>query len=409
MHPNCTHVRPIPASIVIFMPRHAPLAGRPVHVPREQVRVLFPRRRGSVDTTNVAAQRPVDRTTRSPRGASNLPSPVGGLSLLPVKYGLTTAPSPLFRGHGPFRHEAPLREVVVNPCGRRSTLVYYDLRLFVRRTRRGGAVLIVAAWTAVGVVALRVEHLWASAWWVEARVERWVKRLEKMGKKAVRDPLQVAEAFQRTDGAKLPWLFFGVKSHRLWLAIRWARSGNFRRILAPPFIVLRALWVFYIFAPVTASIVASLALTGRSVEIRTQLLVAMTLLSVGSLALVSEASASYHLTKRWRTLYHRWPKPIRLKPTSRGVLQEQRFFIGAFFLTVFPCAVSTYLLAGVAYQAYPDFPNDTVGRLTSSLTSAFGLTALATPSSLTTAGWIASTSWLLVALGLIFVGFRRLP
>lgn len=101
----------------------------------------------------------------------------------------------------------------------------------------------VIGWLFVVVIALRWEHLIAGAVW-----------MKRSGKLCYDDPdfgtATTASArwvvYQRHHGGRLPWLFMGIKAHRL-RAWEENRSTPLKRIRATGSFVVRRIWHFGVF------------------------------------------------------------------------------------------------------------------------------------------------------------------
>lgn len=263
----------------------------------------------------------------------------------------------------------------------------------------------VTAWLVVVLFALRVEHLWASAFWVEYRIAQWSDAVRNLSPRRRADPARIAQLFAATDGGKLPWLFFGVKSHRIW---RWARkadqAGNTVRAML--LYALRTAWVYYILAPAVACCVGLIAITGAGADYKHQLTAMSALLWLGVMALLWEMIGSYSNTEEWRNLYHRWPKPLDGRP--RPKTSELKFAIGVVLLVLFPCALASQLVTAVTLEAYGTIPDGITERFGQALLSVVGFAAASGPGSTTPAGWITSFAWVLAGFGFAWFVVPRL-
>jgi hypothetical protein len=263
----------------------------------------------------------------------------------------------------------------------------------------------VLAWLLVLLVALRVEHLWASALWVLRRGRFFRDKLLRLGHKKRIRPRRIAEIFSQTDGGKLPFLFVGVKSYRIEIAALNQRSVGHRwRALLLGF--ARAGWRFYTFPflilPITFG--ASLSDTGSSV--RVQLLAVSLLLCLGFMAIGAESFWAKHRMGSWITYYHRFPKPPG-KDDQPDTAMEGMARVGVLVLMVIPCVCASILVAGAFFDAYQGYPDGAGARIRYAIDTCIGYVDLSGEPSANTAALVTKVASMLVLASFVIIAISQ--
>jgi len=205
---------------------------------------------------------------------------------------------------------------------------------------------------------LRVEHLVASDFWIAFSGPKWKRRVSRMSIATQSDVGRMWKAYLETGGGKLPFLFFGIKSYRLFsfYHANWGRPWRSRSIAA-----VRLLWRYYIFSPLASCIVIvfSFVPSQLSAVAKIALLVLAFSTVVGMLAIAAEALLAAVVLGSWAILYHRWPKPGK----SRQGFREFLVSIGSIALAVL-AIFALLLCVAVRFHAYPDLASATLGTET---------------------------------------------
>lgn len=156
-------------------------------------------------------------------------------------------------------------------------------------------------WLAGGLAILcvaRCEHVWASNVWIFLSGEDFKRRKqdkEKKKRKALRSAKLPSEwratrltpeerwgLYKATGGDELPWLFFGIRSHRL--LVRGRRGPAAVRLALT---AVRLAWLNWSFPVWTSIVLLGLALHGDSIAIQVMITVgvaALVLNALGTLA-----------------------------------------------------------------------------------------------------------------------------
>lgn len=203
--------------------------------------------------------------------------------------------------------------------------------------------------------ALRVEHLVASDIWIVFGGPKWKRRVSRMSRETQADVVRMWRAYQETGGGKLPFLFFGIKSYRLF---NWSHSARQTPWQSRPLRAVRFIWRYYTFAPLMSFLVIIFSLVPNqlSAEARTALLVIAFATVVGTLAIAAEAILAVLVLKSWAVLYHRWPKPGR----EQSALREFLVTIGSVVLALL-AVYALLLCVGARFHAYPGFASVSSG------------------------------------------------
>ena len=221
------------------------------------------------------------------------------------------------------------------------------------------AIVEVVAWVVAVGVALRVEHLWASAIWVIARGGEFANAVHALpeGRFQTRD---VTHIFEGTGGGTLPFLFVGVKSYRLEkAALSRAKRDAWRSARALH--LVRFGWRYYILPLLFAPLLIAAGLTGRAETISVQMLVIAMLLVFGFIAIGVEAVFATLRMGSWTTAYHGYPKALE-RGTEPNLTFEVLSRFGVPVLLLSPCAYALIALVGTFFDAYPNYPNSVAGR-----------------------------------------------
>jgi hypothetical protein len=164
---------------------------------------------------------------------------------------------------------------------------------------------VLAVVTVVLAIAsvIRVEHLLAGVGWIILRGGAWKRRVRRMKLSTQSDVSRMWTAYRDTDGGKLPFLFFGIKSYRLY---NWSRSPALNRWQRFGLRSLRGCWRYYTFAPAMCVYVAALAVVRiRMPHLMTDALYVIGFSTViGMLAIAAEAIFSAIQFESWAVLYH---------------------------------------------------------------------------------------------------------
>lgn len=221
------------------------------------------------------------------------------------------------------------------------------------------AVVEVMAWIIVAGVALRVEHLWASAVWVITRGGDFASALLAVAE----DRLQtrdVTRIFEDTGGGTLPFLFMGVKSFRMEKAALWLAGANAWRS-ARALHVIRLGWRYYAFPLLFAPFLIAAGLTGKGDVIAPQMLAITMLLVCGFIAIGVEAVFTTLRMGSWTTAYHGYPRALE-RAADPNLTFEVLSRFGVPVLLLSPCAYALIALGGTFFDAYADYPNSVADR-----------------------------------------------
>jgi len=199
---------------------------------------------------------------------------------------------------------------------------------------------------------LRVEHLVASDVWIAFCGERWRRRVRQLPKRKLIDPQVMWLHYKQTYGGKLPWLFFGIKSYRLYALATASRDRRLKFMLVW---LLRFLWRYYTFVPTMCLIV--LVLSFRPSQLREvsryALLVIASSTLLGMIAIAAEGTLAALFLKSWAIEYHRFPKGHRGSRHSRAA-RERSVFLGCVLLA-YLSAFSLVALVATRFDGYVEF------------------------------------------------------
>ncbi|HEY1687665.1 MAG TPA: hypothetical protein VGF95_02260 [Solirubrobacteraceae bacterium] len=196
---------------------------------------------------------------------------------------------------------------------------------------------------------LRVEHLIASDLWIRRNGERWQADLRALTPSQRSDPLEMWRCYQARGGGKLPYLYFGIRSHRL---LAWHRSATNRGARTCLF-ALRFVWRYFFFAPAVSIIVilVSLLASGLPMLARWDLLVLAISTAIGLVTIAAEGVLASLLLESWAVEYHRFKK--RSKNDYR--IHEVAVIWGCVGFVAL-AAVGLASVCAAQFHAYSDFP-----------------------------------------------------
>lgn len=211
-------------------------------------------------------------------------------------------------------------------------------------------------WGLVGVTAIRVEHLWASAVWVRFRLRRWLRAMiNEMPRDRVKFGV-ISRNYAATGGGKYPYIFFGVRSYRLKRAYMTAQRKGMT-VLWLMLGLVRFVWRFYFFPlAICAALVISIW-RDQAEDVSTPIYLLCGLLAIGCLAILVEGHWALRETGDWVSWYHRDaraataafaredmvdtnPAFAEAKLADRNTNADYMFGIG--LLVVLPCLATTY-------------------------------------------------------------------
>jgi hypothetical protein len=201
----------------------------------------------------------------------------------------------------------------------------------------------------------RVEHLVASDVWIVFGGPKWKRLVRRMHRGTQADVARMWPAYQQTGGGKLPFLFFGIKSYRLYNWSHTARQVSWR---ANALWVTRFIWRYYTFAPAMSCLVIIFSLVPHELSAitKTALLAVAFATVAGMLAVAAEAILAALVLDSWAVLYHRWPKPGR----EQSALREFLVMMGCIVLTLL-AVFALFLFVGARFHAYPGFVSKSPG------------------------------------------------
>lgn len=209
------------------------------------------------------------------------------------------------------------------------------------------------AWILSVVCMLRAEHVWAANVWIARSGERFMEleaekresnrmALLSAGHPATwRDvlltPEQRWDLYVETGGGKLPWIFFGIRSHRLLVAARCARRA-IRWLLT----LIRLAWLNWFF-PIWAGVVLILLLGhSNSMGLHTPVVIMAASLCANTLGTLVGASFSA-ITMGGLSRHHdSW----KLQDTAKArAIAELGYSIAAGALFVLSCGLLVQALS----------------------------------------------------------------
>jgi len=198
------------------------------------------------------------------------------------------------------------------------------------------------------VCVARAEHVIASGVWVAVCGERFkeleAKKIEarkliggpSLAWKDVRvTPEERWSLYKQTDGGRLPWLFFGIRSHRLLVAAR-ARKGPTRIIL----ILVRLTWLNWSFPLWMGILLMVVAAECRFGEVRYWATVGAVVLCVNTCGTMIGGFFS-EITMGGLTRHHD-SAGVDMKALSNGIT-EICYSLAADVLFLWSCAVAIQL------------------------------------------------------------------
>lgn len=210
-------------------------------------------------------------------------------------------------------------------------------------------ILTVALMIIAAVSVLRVEHLIASDVWICLRGRRWRDLVILLNPEDWEDKELIWRFYKVADGGALPWLFFGIRSYRL---AAWAQACRSRRWSSLAIKGVRLLWRYYVFAPLTALMVAVLAVvpTHLSQASRIALLVVAGSTVLGMIAMAAEGTVAAFTLKSWAVDYHR-----RMARETPAGLRELAVILFCLVLALGAC-YSWLLVIATRFGGFNGFP-----------------------------------------------------
>src|SRR5262249_52818890 len=107
--------------------------------------------------------------------------------------------------------------------------------------------------------------------------------------------------YRRTGGGKLPWLFFGIKSYRLYA---WHHNHQPKKAASFGIKCVRVAWRYYTYAPVMAIILIVLSFTPAKLSSisRYCLLIIAVSITIGMIAIAAEGTLAAFILQSWAVL-----------------------------------------------------------------------------------------------------------
>jgi hypothetical protein len=193
-------------------------------------------------------------------------------------------------------------------------------------------VLVVCLLLIVALCILRTEHLIASNAWIMLRGEQWQQKVLTLGPEQLADPTLMWGQYREAGGGKLPWLFFGIKSYRLYA---WSHGHPHRRLRAGALKATRFLWRQYTFAPLMATVVIVCSFVPNHLpSIARYALAGIAMCTaISALAIALESLLAAWTFKSWAVQYHRFPSASTT--TNRPDAHELLVVFGSIFIAIF--------------------------------------------------------------------------
>lgn len=247
------------------------------------------------------------------------------------------------------------------------------------------------------IVAARLEHLVASAWWVVRYGKACAKRLSDLGLLTAGHPEEAWAVYRmREFGGSNPFLFFGIKSYKL---LAWSKESGGRKIWirATCSRLVRPLWRFYTFAPVVTCYLIIVSSRFRDSAADWIWLATAFLLIASTIVLAAEGTLSAILVHSWGHVHH------RQAPALSAALGE----VGAAMIALVVAVVSSIGLIFVAAAEFHAFLNapgsSSAGLLLFSVYSALGCLALNFPEVTGSIGYIVGISLVAQWISYVFI------
>lgn len=222
-----------------------------------------------------------------------------------------------------------------------------------RRYPTQGLRVIGIGFAVIAVICVaRVEHVVASTMWILLSGNRWAAKVRRLSVNQQRDAERMWSLYRQTGGGKLPYLFFGIKSYRLYA---WSTANRDHRMRSVCVRLLRLLWRYYLFSPTMLLLV----IFATFVPIRTSSIERWSLLVIavsgvlGMLAIAAEVIVASFRLKSWAAIHHRWPNPS--PPKTDRSLAEFSAYMGCVVLAWFS-ALALVSVVAVTFHGYAQFP-----------------------------------------------------
>lgn len=150
-----------------------------------------------------------------------------------------------------------------------------------------------------------MEHLLTAPVWIALRGESFASDLSNLTQSQLDDPAAVWPVYVHNQGGKLPWIFFGIKSYRLYA---WSqdRSTAWLKLRSATLRAIRFCWRWFNYVTGMSALILTTAYAPITLNRydRAVILTTAFLLVLGCIAIAAEGYLFFDQLKGWAYAYH---------------------------------------------------------------------------------------------------------